>query len=48
MEVSWDFFSWIRAGQYGGVPGWKFPDGVRLGDLDGPVFGKWNGKELGA
>ena len=24
------------------MPGWKFPDGPRLGDVDRPVVGKWN------
>ena len=42
------FLSWIRAGRCGGFPGWKFPDGPRLGDLGGSVIGKWNVKELGA
>ena len=42
------FLCWIQAGQCGGVPGWKFPDGLRLGNLDGLVIEKWNRKELGA
>ena len=28
------------------MPGWKFPDGPRLGDVDRPVVGKWNVLEL--
>ena len=42
------FLSRIRAGRCGGVTGWKFTDGPRLGNLDGPMVRKWNGKELGA
>ena len=41
-----NFLSWIRSGRCSGVPGWKFPDGPRIVDLDGPVVGKWNGKKL--
>ena len=29
------------------MPGWKFTDGLQIGDLDGPMVGKWNGLELG-
>ena len=42
------FHIWIQSGRCGGVSGWKFPDGPRIGDIDGPVVGEWNGKELGA
>ena len=48
MEVSWHIFevdpSWSMWWGY-----WlKFPDGTRLGDIDGPLVGKYNGKEIGA
>ena len=42
------FLSWVRTGRCGGVPGWKFLNGTRLGDLDRPVVGKWNRKEFWA
>ena len=52
LERAWrfpgKFLSWILAGRCGRVSGWKFTDGPRISDLDGPVVGKWNGKELGA
>ena len=38
----------IRAGRCGWVFGWKFTDGPQIGDLDRPVVGQYNGKELRA
>ena len=35
-----EILRWILAEQYGGVFGWKIPDGPRIGDLYGPVVGK--------
>ena len=40
------FLSWIQAEKCGWVPGWNFPDITQLGNIDGPVVGKWYGKEL--
>ena len=41
------FLIWILVGRCSGGFGWKFPDGSRIDDLDGPVVGKWYGKGLG-
>ena len=42
------FSRWILVGRCSGGFGWKFPDGSRKGDLNEPVVGEWNGRELGA
>ena len=42
------FLSWILGLRCSGVSGWKYPDRPCLGDLDGPLFGKYNERELGA
>ena len=36
-RLSGKVLRWIRAGRCGWVFGWKFPDGPRLGNLDGSV-----------
>ena len=28
------------------MPGWKFPDGTQLGNVDGPLAGKWDGLDI--
>ena len=48
MEVSWEISEVDPSRAMWWVSGWKFPDGPRLGNLDGPVVGNWNEKELGA
>ena len=39
--------NWTIVGRCSGFFGWKFLDVPWLGDLDGPVVGKWNVKGLG-
>ena len=48
LRLSGKCLNWIQSGQCGWVFGWNFPDGSQLGNLDGPVFGNYNGKELRA
>ena len=47
-RLSRQFLRWISSGRCGMVFGWKFPDGPRLGNLDGLMVGKWKGQELGS
>ena len=43
-----NFLIWILGGICSGFVGCKFPDVPHIGNLDGPLVGKWNGKGLGA
>ena len=41
------FLCWIRSGRCGWVPGWKFPDGPQIGNIDGLVVENGMERTLG-